>query len=64
MRRGNLKLVFRLQWLMKRADGQDLVEYAFLLAMIGAVAIASSGTLAGVLTTTLTHIASTFTASV
>jgi Flp pilus assembly pilin Flp len=64
MWRRNLKLVFRVRWLMKRADGQDLVEYAFLLAVIAGVAIASSGSVAGVITLTFNEIASGFTNAV
>jgi Flp pilus assembly pilin Flp len=64
MRRGNLKLVFRLRWLMERTDGQDIVEYAFLLAVIAGVAIASSGSVAGVITLTFNEIATGFTNAV
>jgi Flp pilus assembly pilin Flp len=60
MRRGYLRLVFRLRWLRKREDGQDIVEYAFLIALIAAVATAASQSLAVVLTTELSNIATKF----
>ena len=60
MRCGYERLSFRLRWLMKREDGQDIVEYAFLVALIAAVATAASQSLAVVLTTELGNIATKF----
>jgi Flp pilus assembly pilin Flp len=49
---------------MLREDGQDIVEYALLIALIGALVTASSGTLAYVLTTGISNLATRFTATV
>jgi Flp pilus assembly pilin Flp len=37
---GYLRLISGLKTLMKREDGQDLVEYTLILALIGAGAVA------------------------
>ncbi len=50
-------LSFGLQYLLARENGQDLVEYALLIALIGLFATASSRSLAIVLTTSLANIA-------
>lgn len=43
---------------------RNIVEYAFLLAVIAGVAIASSGSVAGVITLTFNEIATGFTNAV
>jgi pilus assembly protein Flp/PilA len=61
MQPGCLRLVFRLQCLLMREDGQDLVEYALLVAMLAAAVTASQSSFAAVITQTFNHIATTFT---
>ena len=41
-----LKMYLKLQNLMNREEGQDLVEYALVLALISVAAVASLSTLA------------------
>jgi len=53
-----------LQRLMTGEDGQDLVEYALLIAMLVVTATASSGPMAIVITTELSNIAAAFTGAV
>ena len=50
------KLLERLQCLIKREDGQDLVEYALVVAMIAFAATAGMKTLASGINTAFTHI--------
>jgi pilus assembly protein Flp/PilA len=53
------KLLERLQCLIKREDGQDLVEYALVVAMIAFAATAGMKTLASGINTAFTHINAT-----
>jgi Flp pilus assembly pilin Flp len=53
-----------MQGWMSREDGQDIVEYALLCAMLGAFLTASSQSLAYLLTTTISNLATRFTANV
>ncbi|MGA2351833.1 MAG: Flp family type IVb pilin [Terracidiphilus sp.] len=50
------KLASSLKSLMKRVDGQDLVEYALLVGVIAAGLTASMKVFAGALVTAYTHI--------
>jgi Flp pilus assembly pilin Flp len=53
------KLIDRLLALMRLEDGQDLVEYAMIIALITTGATAAMQGLASVLLTALTHISTT-----
>jgi hypothetical protein len=57
---GYLKLVLQLLCLGTRQDGQDLVEYAMVVALLGLAVTASNHEMAIVLTTGLTNINSYF----
>jgi pilus assembly protein Flp/PilA len=59
-----LKLYVKFQDLASREEGQDLVEYALLIALIALGATASMSTLAAAISTEFTSISSTFAASV
>jgi len=45
-----LKMYIKFQDFMSREEGQDLVEYALVLALISVAAVASLSTLAGKIT--------------
>ena len=51
-----LKMYVKFQALMSSEEGQDLVEYAMLIALIALVLIASVGKVASALSTTFTNI--------
>ena len=51
-----LKLYVRMQNLMSSDEGQDLVEYALVVALLSLGATAALGTLAGTITSTFTAI--------
>jgi pilus assembly protein Flp/PilA len=51
-----LKLYVKFQDLMNREEGQDLVEYAMLIALIALVLIASVGKVASALSTVFANI--------
>ncbi|MGA3263037.1 MAG: Flp family type IVb pilin [Terracidiphilus sp.] len=53
------KLIDRIQCLIKLDDGQDMVEYALLVAMIAFAATAGMKTLAAGINTAFTHINTT-----
>jgi Flp pilus assembly pilin Flp len=57
---GNLRRVFKLQSLASQDEGQDLVEYSLLIALVGAGVVASTRAMAIVLTTSFTKLASAF----
>jgi len=57
---GNLRRVFKLQSLASQDEGQDLVEYSLLIALVGAGVVASTPAMAIVLTTSFTKLASAF----
>ena len=52
------KLIDRLQAMVRLEDGQDLVEYAMIIALITTGATAAMQGLASVLLTALVHISS------
>jgi Flp pilus assembly pilin Flp len=60
MRSNALKCVFRLKCLVTREEGQDLVEYALVIALIAVFLVASTHSFAILLTTTLDNLASAF----
>ncbi|MGA3080934.1 MAG: Flp family type IVb pilin [Terracidiphilus sp.] len=55
-----LKLYVKFQDLANREEGQDLVEYALLVALIALGATASMKVLAGAISTEFTTISTTF----
>jgi len=57
MRSRYMKLIFVLQRLMAREDGQDLVEYALLIGIIAIAATATSSQLFILITTLFNGIA-------
>jgi len=57
MRLGFWRLVHVLRCMMALQGGQDLVEYVLLIALLGASALAITKSLAIVLTTALSNIA-------
>ena len=59
MRTGICILIDRIQCLIKMDDGQDLVEYVLLVAMIAFAATAGMKTLASGINTAFTHINTT-----
>ena len=56
MRTVNLKLLIKLRALLDREEGQDLVEYALLIAMIALAAIAGIGKVSTAVTAAFTNI--------
>jgi Flp pilus assembly pilin Flp len=61
---GHWQYFHKLQRLLSEEDGQDLVEYALLIAMIVVTATASSRPVAEVITGTFNEIATAFTNAV
>ena len=59
-----LKLYVKFQDLMSREEGQDLVEYALVVALIALGAAASMKTLASAISTEFTTISTTFAQSI
>jgi Flp pilus assembly pilin Flp len=57
---GTLECVFRLNRLVACEEGQDLVEYGFVIALIGLFLVASTHSFAILLTTALNNLASAF----
>ncbi len=53
-----IKLIVKLQDLASREEGQDLVEYALLVALISTAAIAGAGKVATAINTIFTNISS------
>lgn len=53
-----LKLIVKIQDLMSREEGQDLVEYALLVALISTAAIAGAGKVATAVNAVFTNISS------
>ena len=51
-----LKMYLKCQDLMNREEGQDLVEYALVIALVSVAAVASLGTLANKITGTFASI--------
>jgi pilus assembly protein Flp/PilA len=58
-----LKLYIKIQTLISEEDGQDLVEYALIVALIALAATAGMGTLASAINTGFGNIGSTLTSS-
>ena len=56
-----LKMYVKIQDLMNREEGQDLVEYALLLALVAAAAITGVGKVATAVTTVFTNISTSIT---
>ncbi|MGD0938737.1 MAG: Flp family type IVb pilin [Terracidiphilus sp.] len=50
------KLYIKFQDLMNREEGQDLVEYALVIALVSVAAVATLGTMANKITATFTSI--------
>jgi pilus assembly protein Flp/PilA len=59
-----LKLYVKFQDLMNREEGQDLVEYALVVALIALGATASMKVLATAISTEFTNISTTFSTAV
>jgi pilus assembly protein Flp/PilA len=59
MRLAFFKLIQRLQYLISQEDGQDLVEYALVVAMIAFAATAGMKTLASGINTAFIHLNTT-----
>jgi pilus assembly protein Flp/PilA len=59
-----LKLYVMFQDLMSREEGQDLVEYALVVALIALGATASMSALAKVISTSFANISTTFANSI
>jgi pilus assembly protein Flp/PilA len=61
MRNAILKLLVKTQWL-EEEDGQDLVEYALVLALVSFAATAGMNTIAAALNTAFSNVAATLNA--
>ena len=57
------KLSAKIQYLIAQEEGQDLVEYALVVALIGFAAVAGMGTLATNINAAFTKIGATLTAT-
>jgi len=57
MRLGFWRIVCVLRCMITRQDGQDLIEYVLLIALLGVSVVATTKSLANVLSTELTYIA-------
>jgi pilus assembly protein Flp/PilA len=64
MTEGLKQLPANLRMLMLREEGQDLIEYALVVALIAFAATAGMSTLAGGINTAFGNIASTLTSTV
>ena len=53
------KLSIKIQNMLKREDGQDLIEYALVVALVAFAATAGMKTLAGGINTAFAHISTT-----
>ena len=58
------RLSVRIQCLIMGEEGQDLVEYALVVALIGFAAVAGMGTLANDINSAFSNIGSTLTSTV
>jgi pilus assembly protein Flp/PilA len=58
-----MSLYFRIQEQLSREEGQDLIEYALLVALIAFGAVAGLHTVANAINNTFMNISSTLTAS-
>ena len=59
-----LKMYIRMQNLLSQDEGQDLVEYALVVALIALAATAGMGKLANALSSAFSNIGSTLTSDV
>jgi pilus assembly protein Flp/PilA len=60
MQLGLLNLILKLRSLTLADDGQDIVEYALIVALIATGCVASTSSFARLITTSFTSIATTF----
>ncbi len=58
------KLYFALRNLIEREEGQDLVEYALIVALISLAAVAGMNSLAGDINTAFTNVGATLTTNI
>jgi pilus assembly protein Flp/PilA len=56
MKNNFLMLCLKVQDLLKQEDGQDLIEYALVVALVALAATAGMGTLAGDINTAFSNI--------
>ena len=61
---GFQRLVFRLQCRMSQVDGQDIYEYALVIALMALIITASNRALANVISTVFSNIATQFSSTV
>ncbi len=59
-----LKLYIKLQNLLSSEEGQDLVEYALIVALISLAAVAGMNTLAGDINTAFTNVGAKLSTSI
>ncbi len=59
-----LKLYFKFQYLVSRDEGQDLIEYALVVALLSFGATAGMGSLASGINTAFANVSTTFGTSV
>lgn len=57
-------LLEKLQLLLSREEGQDLVEYALIVALISLAAVAGMSTLAGDINTAFNNVGSTIVSTI
>ncbi len=62
MKNNIMMICFKMQSLLSREEGQDLIEYALVVALIAFAAVAGMQTVAGDINTAFTHIGTTLTA--
>lgn len=60
---GFQRLVFRLQCRMSQVDGQDIYEYALVIALMALVITASNRALANTISTIFSNLATQFSAT-
>jgi len=59
-----LKLYIRIQSLISREEGQDLVEYALIVALIALAATVGMNSLAGAINTAFTNVGTTLSSNI
>jgi pilus assembly protein Flp/PilA len=64
MKNTMLKLYIKLQALLSQEEGQDLVEYALVVALIALAATVGMNSLAGAISTGFTNIGTTLSSSI
>ena len=60
---GYQRLVFRLQCRMSQVDGQDIYEYALVIALMALIITASNRALANTISTIFSNLATLFSAT-